>query len=130
MIIVHEKLKRFRCDQCEKAYSKKYLLNRHISAAHEGQTFSCHICGEGFTQSKRLETHKLIHADIEKDKNSDHNRSKEKKESIDFLPRKIRLQSILHFSPEKCNSFCLVNIARSNLLLAYLKKKNTGINTL
>ena len=59
---VHEKIKKFNCDQCDKDFSKGYNLKVHIKTVHEKEKkFICQICNKGFGKLQHLETHSVVH---------------------------------------------------------------------
>ena len=43
---------------CDKGFSQKQDLNRHIESVHEGKkSFKCNICDAGFTHKANLNKH-------------------------------------------------------------------------
>ena len=62
-LIVHGIGERYKCDQCDKDYSKKDTLKFHIESQHETvQKLHCQICQKGFSNKKSLNGHtKEIH---------------------------------------------------------------------
>ncbi|XP_055607435.1 zinc finger and BTB domain-containing protein 24-like isoform X2 [Uranotaenia lowii] len=55
---------KFPCNRCEKSFSTKTNLNRHL-ASHDGRKpYTCEICQKGFTQSGSLKQHMMIHDQI------------------------------------------------------------------
>ncbi|XP_064094973.1 zinc finger protein 239-like [Macrobrachium nipponense] len=58
---VRTKKLNFRCDICQKPFSKNAYLARHM-VTHTGEkNFECHICGKKFSQNPHLRTHMKIH---------------------------------------------------------------------
>ena len=47
----------FPCNRCEKQYSNRGNLDRHIKSAHEGIKFPCNDCGYESTQRSNLMRH-------------------------------------------------------------------------
>ena len=59
--------KKFTCtlDECDKIFSSKYCLKRHIISLHLGcKRHRCDICGKYFTQRQYLEEHTNTHTGI------------------------------------------------------------------
>ena len=55
---VYESKKTFKCEFCDKAFSKIAHLNNHISSVHEKmKTFKCSICKKYFTVKGALKKH-------------------------------------------------------------------------
>ena len=50
--------KRHYCDRCEKSYSLKTDLKRHIQSFHEGVKFQCNLCGYECAHEVTLYQHK------------------------------------------------------------------------
>ncbi|XP_072946910.1 uncharacterized protein [Epargyreus clarus] len=51
----------FTCEQCEKKFFTKIMLNAHISKRHMGRRFICNICNYPFTDKSNLAKHLLKH---------------------------------------------------------------------
>ena len=65
IICVHEGIKQFSCHLCEKAFTKKVSMKRHISSVHEGIKIVCHLCKKSFGRKYELKAHVLrIHKKI------------------------------------------------------------------
>ena len=67
---VHEKIKDFKCEICEKAFISNSDLKRHINAVHaKTKNFGCTQCGKCFSQSGHLNQHiKSVHEGIRENK--------------------------------------------------------------
>ena len=46
------------CNKCEKTFSHKPSLYKHIKSIHEGANYPCDECGNIFTQRENLIRHK------------------------------------------------------------------------
>ena len=58
----HTKSRKYKCDQCGKAFAVKSALTTHITAVHEEKKIhSCDICGKAFADSSNLSKHKQTH---------------------------------------------------------------------
>lgn len=58
----HTKARKYKCDQCGKAFAVKSALTTHIMAVHEEKkTHRCEICGKAFADSSNLSKHKQTH---------------------------------------------------------------------
>ncbi|XP_041727942.1 uncharacterized protein LOC121558618 isoform X3 [Coregonus clupeaformis] len=56
---------RFRCDICGEKFQRQSGLTRHQRHKHNTvETYSCYVCGKGFTYIKSLNTHELTHSDV------------------------------------------------------------------
>ena len=47
----------YKCDQCERTFMNKGLMNIHRQSAHEGDQYSCEQCGTQFTEKGNLKKH-------------------------------------------------------------------------
>ena len=58
-----DKLKKHKCDHCEKAFARSEHLKRHVSCVHEGQrNYNCSFCEKAFSRQDRLKHHiKVVH---------------------------------------------------------------------
>lgn len=58
----HTKSRKYKCDQCDKAFAVKSALTTHVTAVHdEKKIHSCDICGKAFADSSNLSKHKQTH---------------------------------------------------------------------
>lgn len=58
----HTKSRKYKCQQCGKAFAVKSALTTHITAVHEEKkTHKCDICGKAFADSSNLSKHKQTH---------------------------------------------------------------------
>ena len=48
---------KFPCHQCDKQYTAKSKLTRHIQSVHEGVKYTCNQCGKQYTKQDSLITH-------------------------------------------------------------------------
>ena len=61
-ILRHQGIKRFKCDQCEKAYYNSVSLTLHKRSAHtKERPFKCSYCPAAFTGPSNLQDHIRIH---------------------------------------------------------------------
>jgi len=49
---------RFKCDQCEREFSRKDTLQNHVKSKHEGKRYSCDKCGSEFGSPTSLCNHR------------------------------------------------------------------------
>ena len=48
----------FQCDHCQKKFSQKPALEKHVESVHEGKKeFKCKECEKKFTQSSNMKAH-------------------------------------------------------------------------
>ena len=52
--------RRFYCTQCNKNFSLKADLKRHVKSIHEGRLYKCDVCTKTFNQSGNLKRHRAI----------------------------------------------------------------------
>ena len=58
----HTKDRKFKCNQCDKAFAVKSALTTHIAAVHEDKkTHKCEVCGKAFADSSNMSKHKQTH---------------------------------------------------------------------
>ena len=48
---------KFSCNLCDKQFTQKISLKRHIQSEHEGIKYACNQCNKQFTQQGSLTTH-------------------------------------------------------------------------
>ncbi|RVE42956.1 hypothetical protein evm_012409 [Chilo suppressalis] len=51
------------CPICQKVYSNKYHLQRHV-AIHNRKVYSCEFCSKPFYEQRLLDAHKRTHAEV------------------------------------------------------------------
>ena len=57
--IIHtNKREQFSCDICEKTFSRKGSLGRHIEGVHKGTHYNCDICNKVYLRQDTLKEHK------------------------------------------------------------------------
>ena len=49
--------KRFSCSYCEKQFTKKYHLERHVTSVHLHIRYHCKICPKSFASKEKLKHH-------------------------------------------------------------------------
>jgi KRAB domain-containing zinc finger protein len=54
---IHEGKKSLECSTCNKYFSKRRLLNRHIESVHEKKQFECSTCMKRFSRKDKLKLH-------------------------------------------------------------------------
>ena len=59
--------KKFKCNECEKAYYSQSHLKVHINAQHTGiKPYVCDICGKAYARSDSRSAHRRLHFGIKK----------------------------------------------------------------
>jgi len=58
---VHERVKRFHCEKCDKKFSAKVTLQSHIQVHMNERKFKCSYCTAAFNVDAALKRHELIH---------------------------------------------------------------------
>merc|ERR1712226_672760 len=54
--------KKFKCDICEKSYTSKQILAKHVDVFHKGlKNHCCDQCGKAFGRLATLRVHMLRH---------------------------------------------------------------------
>ena len=63
---IHENIKAYKCESCEKSFSQKGNLERHVKTVHENlKNHKCEACGKSFSQKGNLIRHlKYVHENI------------------------------------------------------------------
>lgn len=57
----HSNVKPFKCNTCQKSFSEKTKLSRHMSLHSAGKNFICPDCAKSFKTKDSLRIHSLIH---------------------------------------------------------------------
>ena len=69
MLLVHEGEKGLQCKMCEKSFSKKDNMTKHMASIHEGKkAFKCEICDKSFSQKDAVKN--ISHQFMKKRNNS------------------------------------------------------------
>ncbi|KAL5015290.1 hypothetical protein ScPMuIL_009560 [Solemya velum] len=63
---------KFQCPKCEKAYTEKEKLNKHIRIVHDNNPLLCDICGKGFHSREGLMYHVEGHMTNRKPRKSEY----------------------------------------------------------
>ena len=58
---IHNELKQFKCELCEKGFTQSRYLYRHMRTHTGSKPFKCELCEKGFTKSSNLSRHMRIH---------------------------------------------------------------------
>ena len=68
---IHENIKAYRCDSCEKRFGHKSHLKKHVKTIHDNiKAYRCDSCDKSFGQKVHLETHvKTIQHDTKAQRN-------------------------------------------------------------
>ena len=54
---VHDGIRKFKCELCDKSYAHREGIRRHMKSFHEGKRFECDSCDKSFTQEYHLKQH-------------------------------------------------------------------------
>ncbi|KAJ8732116.1 hypothetical protein PYW08_014846 [Mythimna loreyi] len=65
-ILLHTAEKKFKCDQCEKAFYTENVLRAHIKLHGATKKFKCDQCIAAFVSPTSLKSHMLVHDDEKK----------------------------------------------------------------
>jgi len=61
----HKKEKLYTCEKCDKQFTFKRALTRHVASIHDGMVVECDLCGKKFNQIDNLRRHKqTIHEGV------------------------------------------------------------------
>lgn len=61
---IHQRKKRYRCDQCEEAFTSSADLKTHLRISFGDRVYRCDKCGKGFTTLCCLEIHHRTHTEV------------------------------------------------------------------
>ena len=59
---MHEKIKAYQCEYCDKNFGEKQNLKSHLKSVHENENrkdFSCNVCDKKFLYNSNLKRHIL-----------------------------------------------------------------------
>ena len=57
---VHSGEKPYECDKCDKTFTRKFILNQHKRIHSEEKPYKCSLCKKGFTQKGNLDRHRYL----------------------------------------------------------------------
>ncbi|PSN31453.1 hypothetical protein C0J52_19055, partial [Blattella germanica] len=60
-MIIHTSNRPFQCEICNKSFTRKSDLNRHMITHTSKRPFQCEICSKSFSQKSYLSTHVITH---------------------------------------------------------------------
>lgn len=60
-LLFSEKVKKYKCDLCEKAFTSRDILKKHIRSHTAERPFLCSFCGKGFSSTYALKVHTRQH---------------------------------------------------------------------
>ena len=63
--LVHNHIRNYKCDHCQKSFGRKPELERHIEARHQMVKYKCDVCSSVFTSKSYLTHHKRKHLSTE-----------------------------------------------------------------
>ncbi|XP_066599275.1 zinc finger protein 707-like [Prorops nasuta] len=101
---VHEKVKNFCCDLCDRRFASKLSRDEHRITHTDERPHTCEICGKSFKQKSSLYVHKLYHKEYCHQCTSCGKRFKRK---ADLDTHEYTHSHLKRFSCEICNKrFC------------------------
>lgn len=58
-MLTHENISSFKCNKCDKTFTKKLSLKRHLKGHTKKlrSLFKCHVCDKTFTEKSSLQRH-------------------------------------------------------------------------
>ena len=64
-MVVHENIRKYKCNECSRAFSEKANLKVHIASIHQNlRNFKCNQCDSAFSSKSNLISHnKGVHSD-------------------------------------------------------------------
>ncbi|GFU43721.1 hypothetical protein NPIL_573231 [Nephila pilipes] len=60
-LLTHSEEKPFECDVCQRTFARKDSLFRHMHTQHGENTFHCEVCQRSFSRADNLNKHKRMH---------------------------------------------------------------------
>ena len=121
--VVHEGIKKHECDQCQKCFSDGSSLKNHVKV-HKGiKDHKCNNCGKSFARKGTLKAHiKMVHEEIK-----DHNCNFCEKSFATAGNLKTHVKTVHEgFKGHKCN-FCGKGFSQARSLKGHLKSVHEGI---
>ena len=88
MNYVHEGVKNYKCDKCDKEFNYALSLNNHKKIVHEGlKQYTCKKCNKKFASPNAVKHH--LQNQCEMGFSDAENLSKHKKEWIEFMSKQL-----------------------------------------
>ncbi|KAH7721044.1 hypothetical protein AAVH_11511 [Aphelenchoides avenae] len=116
-----QELRAFRCHHCEKAFTRKHNLERHVRCHTGEKPFVCSVCQKAFRQNPELVAHRRVHTGEKPYKCSECNKSFARQQ-------KLRLHEAAYHSGERryeCND-CPAAFVQLSQLKMHRKVHSSG----